>query len=101
MCIRDRLHGESHAAYQLLLDQSILTLPSTNTLRKITRKVNSQTGLSNTEYLRLRQSKLDQIQRHCILIIDEIYVSKRPEYAGGKIYGVTGNSEIATTLLCQ
>ena len=27
-------------------------------------------------------------------------MSKRPEYAGGKIYGVTGNSEIATTLLC-
>ena len=33
-------------------------------------------------------------------MIDEIYVSKRNEAAGGQIFGLTENSEVASTALC-
>lgn len=94
------LHSTSHAAYKLLLEQGILCLPSITTLKKITRKVNEQSGLTNTAYLKLRYSKLEQLQRHCLLMIDEVYVSKRVEYSGGKVYGLTDSCEVASTLLC-
>ena len=94
------IHAESHAAYMSLLNQNVLSLPSITTLKKITRKVNTERGLSNISYLRLRQSKLEEMQRHCLLMIDEIYIRKQPEYSGGRIYGLTDDSKVANTLLC-
>jgi len=80
----------SSAAYNVLLQENILSLPSVSTLKKITRKVDSATNVDNAAYLQLRVSKLQEYERTVILIIDEIYVSKRTEYAGGDVIGLTG-----------
>jgi len=68
------LHISSAAAYKVLL---VICLPSVSTL--VTRQVNStngnSNGLDNTGYLKLRVSKLSELQRNVLLIIDEIYVA--------------------------
>jgi len=94
------LHAASSAAYDVLLRQNVLCLPSTRTLAKITRQVNTSTGLDNTAYLKLRLSKLNNFQRTVLLIIDEIYIAKRVEYTAGKVEGLTADGAVATTLLC-
>ena len=43
---------------------------------------------------------MNQLQRTCNLIIDEIYVGKRVEYFGGKLEGLTAEGEVASTILC-
>lgn len=73
----------SPAAYNQLLNDSVLSLPSISTLRKVTRKVDQNTGLSNLSYLQLRCDKLNEFEKHVVLIMDEIYVAKRIEYASG------------------
>lgn len=94
------LYASSSSAYQHLLDQKVLCLPSVLTLRKITRRTSSQTGLDNAEYLKMRLSKLNHFETHVSLIMDEIYLGKRVEYSGGKIYGLVEDKEdVAQTAL--
>ena len=95
-----RLNAASAAAYNLLQDENILCLPSKSTLTKITRRLNSNSGLDNSAYLKLRVSKLNEFDRHVILMIDEIYIAKRVEYCGGELQGLTADGSVATTLLC-
>jgi len=94
------VHATSSAAYEVLLEQNVLCLPSVNTLSKVTRQVNSSNGLDNTAYLSLRISKLNAFQRNVLLIIDEIYIAKRVEYTGGEVQGLTADGSVASTLLC-
>jgi hypothetical protein len=94
------IHASSSAAYQVLLQQNVLCLPTPKTLSKVTRQVNSNTGLDNTAYLKLRASKLNAFQRSVILLIDEIYIAKRVEYSGGEVQGLTADGAVASTLLC-
>ena len=63
------IHATSAAAYQVLLDQKLLCLPSVSTLKKITRRLDSNNGLDNAAYLTLRASKLTEQQRTVVLII--------------------------------
>ena len=77
------VNAASPAAYNTLMEQNILCLPSAKTLGKVTKQLNSNTGLDNSSYLRLRISKLNEYERTVVLIIDEIYVAKRVEYSGG------------------
>ena len=52
-------------------------------------------------YLNLRTADLDNLERNMLLMIDEIYISKRTDYCGAQIYGLTYKGEdIATTMLC-
>ena len=39
-------------------------------------------NLDTAAYLNLRAAKLNELERTCVLIIDEIYVAKRIEYSG-------------------
>jgi len=87
-------------AYNVLLQENVLSLPSVATLKKITRKVDASTNVDDASYLQLRVSKLQEHERAVILIIDEIYVSKRIEYAGGDVVGLTPDGKVASTLLC-
>ena len=48
----------------------------------------------------MRCSQLNVFDRNVILMIDEIYVSKRIEAAGGQIFGLTEDCEVASTALC-
>ena len=95
-----RLHASSATAYKVLKNANVICLPSTTTLRKVTRRLNDNSGLSNTAYLKLRWSKLNQFDRNVLLMIDEIYVAKRVEYSNGEIIGLTPDGEVASTLLC-
>lgn len=92
------LYATSASAYRTLMDQNVLCLPSTMTLHKITRRFDSSD--SSNAYLKLRCSQLDQIHRNVVLLIDEIYIAKRVEYAHGDIIGLTNDNQVASTLLC-
>ena len=56
--------------------------------------------LNDERYLQMRYSQLNVFDRNIIVMIDEIYISKRIEAAGGHILGLTDNCEIASTALC-
>jgi len=94
------IYAASSAAYKTLLNSSVLSLPSVSTLKKVTKRLDTKTGLDNTAYLQLRIAKLTEYERTVVLIIDEIYVAKRVEYSGGDIRGLTADGSVASTLLC-
>ena len=94
------VQAASTASYNVILDENVLSLPSVNTLRKVSRRLNSSDGLDNRSYLKLRVSKLNQYQRNVLLMIDEIYIAKRVEYSRGEVQGLTPDGSVATTLLC-
>ena len=62
--------------------------------------LNQRTGINDFKYLSLRCSQLNSVDRNVILIIDEIYLSKRVETSGRQIFGLTKNCEVAATALC-
>ena len=92
--------ASSSAAYNVLLQANVVSLPSVATLKKITRRVDGATNVDNAAYLHLRVTQLQEHERTVLLIIDEIYVSKRIEYAGGDVIGLTADGKVASTLLC-
>ena len=94
------IHATSAAAYYTLLEQNVMCLPSVRTLKKISRRLSENDGLDNSAYLRLRASKLNEMERTVVLIIDEIYVAKRIEYSAGQVVGLTREGSVASTLLC-
>ena len=57
-------------------------------------------GLDDEKYLQMRYSQLNAFDRNIIVMIDEIYLSKRIEATGGHILGQTDYFEIASTALC-
>jgi len=81
------------------LFEKIFCLPSVSTLRKVTKRLNVNEGLNNTNYLKLRVAKLNKFQKNIVLMIDEIYVAKRVEYSG-EVQGLTPDCSVASTLLC-
>jgi hypothetical protein len=94
------IQATSAAAYATLQEQDVLCLPSVRTLKKISRRLNVNDGLDNSAYLRLRVSKLNELERAVILITDEIYVARRIEYSAGQVVGLTRDGTVASTLLC-
>ena len=90
----------SPRAYERLLEEDIVILPSTKTLKKLTMNLNSKTGLDDAQYLQLRFSQLNAFDRNILLMIDEIYLSRRVEASAGQILGLTDISQVATTALC-
>jgi len=94
------LHASSSAAYNVLLDENILCLPSTSTLKKVTRRLHASTTTDNSAYLKLRVSKLNAYEQDVLLIIDEIYVAKRVDCSGCEVIGLTADGNVASTLLC-
>jgi len=94
------ISAASSAAYSVLLNDNVLCLPSKSTLKKVTRRVDSNSGLDNKAYLKLRMSKLNAFETAVLLMIDEIYVAKRVEYSRGEVQGLTTEGSVASTLLC-
>ena len=94
------IYSSSPAAYDVLYEENVLCLPSTSTLKKVTRRVGGRQGLDNSAYLKMRALKLNEYQKNVLLIIDEIYVAKRVEYSGGEVQGLTTEGAVASTLLC-
>ena len=94
------IQAASSAAYTALRDEDVLCLPSTSTLRKITRRVNEDKGLDRSAYLTLRVSKVNEHERNVVLMIYEIYIAKRVECSGGEFKGLVAHGSVASTLLC-
>lgn len=94
------IYSTSTAAYKALLRQNTVILPSISTLKRVTKRLDSKSGLDNSEYISLRASKLNNFGMHIILMIDEIYLGKRVELSGGDIYGFTEDGVVAHTALC-
>ena len=92
------IFSTSPRAYERLLEEQVVLLPSTKTLKKITINLYSKTGLDE-QYLRLRFSQLNAVDRNVLLMIDEIYLSKRVEASGGQVLGLTDDCKIAATAL--
>ena len=94
------VHTTSPRAHERVIEEQVIILPSTKTLENITLNLNSKTGLDDEQYLRLRFSQLNAFDRNAIIMIDEIYLSKRIEASGGQLFELTENCQIATTALC-
>ena len=94
------IHATSPRAYERLLEEDILVLPSVKTLKKITMKLDRTTGLDDSQYLKIRFGQLNAFDTNILLMIDEIYLSKRVENSRGEIFGLTSDCEVATTALC-
>ena len=92
------IFATSRKAYVRLLEEEILALPSVKTLRNITLKLDSDVGLSDSQYLKMRLSKLSGYDANVLLLIDEIYLSKQVEAVGGKVFGLTDGCEIAAMI---
>ena len=80
------IFSTSPRAFERLLEEQVVLLPSTKTLKKITMNLNSKTGLDDEQYLRLRFSQLNAFDGNVLLMIDEICLSKRVEASGGKYW---------------
>ena len=65
-------------------------------------KLDKRIGLDDERYLQMRYSQLNALDRirNIIVMINEIYLSKRIKATGGHILGLTDNCEIASTALC-
>ena len=100
MIMSFRVCSASMVAYTALLEEKVLCLPSISTLKKITRRLNTDTGMDNSTYLRMRVSKLNEFEHKVVLMTDEIYITRRVEYSGGEVIGLTPDGSVATTLLC-
>ena len=59
-----------------------------------------RTGLVDSDYLNIRFSKLIFFDRNVLLIIDEIYLSKRVESSGGQVFGLTESCAAGLCGLC-
>ena len=97
MIISYLISAASTSAYDVLLNENMLSLPSRKTLSKVTKRLDGVDGLSNVSYLKLRAGQLSELQRNVVLIIDEIYVAKRVEFSGGLVQGLTADGEVAVS----
>ncbi len=90
----------SPALYQKLVKEQLFTLPSTKHLHKLMRPLKVDFGAnSSLAYLRTRAEKLEEREKMCLLLIDEIYNAQRVEYAGGKFFGSQEGGALSKTLL--
>ena len=97
MIISYLISAASTSAYDVLLNENVLSLLSRKTLLKVTKRLDGVDGLSNVSYLKLRAGQLSELQRNVVLIIDEIYVAKRVEFSGGLVQGLTADGEVAVS----
>ena len=89
--------SHSRSLYSLL--RKHLVLPSISTLQRIT---NVTRSTPDNVLFKSFFSSLEERQRFCILIIDEVYVKAAVTYRGGTVYGYADDNqrEKATTILC-
>lgn len=81
--------------YKIL--QQLFMLPSITTLNRLSKNVPST---AHDSYLKLRCQHLKEMERTCILMIDEVYTAEKLEIsASGQIVGLTDDNEAAKTVL--
>ena len=73
-------------------------LPSISTLTRLTSKVSN---IGDSSFVRSVFHSLNDEQKNCILLIDEVYVKPLLSYHGGKLFGnsVSDNTPLGKTVL--
>ena len=91
-----RYYATSKSCYEKF--RADYKLPSVRTLRKLTSK---DSKLNDKEFASNIFSNLDEKQRKCIVLVDEVYVKPSLQCHGGHIFGkVANNSDaLANTIL--
>ena len=91
----------SPAAYNQILNDDVVTLPSTRHLRRITSALNADLNLSESsiQYLKVRKEKLSEKDLHVSLLLDEVHCKAKVQYMNGKFYGLE-NGTLTKSLLC-
>ena len=79
----------SSGLYRNILEDGVLSLPSTGHLEHLSKALTMETGLteSTISYLTARTKDLDEKERLCMLLIDKVHVTQRPEFFNGKLTG--------------
>ena len=90
-CLSWHSHGPS--CYRSILDDDVLTLPSTRTLRRLCQNFDTSDESSMMSYLRQRRSELNDFEAVVSLMFDEVYVNQRPEYSNGKFIGLSDDGK--------
>jgi hypothetical protein len=89
----------STSCYQAILDSKMLALPSSSSLRRLTKSFqpNDNTMLS---YLQIRRSKLNEYEARVSLAFDEVYIYQKPEFQHSRFTGLTDDGKsVASTVL--
>ena len=95
------VHAAGPSSYKELLNRNILSLPSCKTLRKLSAPWKVEAAEFDETYFTIRTRQLSAFEQHCILIIDEIYVSRKLRMCSGQIAGIAfDNAAVANTILC-
>ena len=91
-----RHYGTSKLCYEKFRTDD--KLQSVRTLRKLTSKVSK---LNDKEFVSNIFPNLDEKQRKCIVLVDEVYVKPSLQYHGGHIFGKAANNPdaLANTVL--
>ena len=86
----------SRSLYQRLRDD--YELPSVTTLTRLTSKVSA---MNDREFLGEIFSNIEDRQKHCVLLIDEVYVKPSLLFHGGTVFGKAVNKpdHLANTVL--
>ena len=87
--------------YERLYTSTMLCLPHSKTLRRLTSALQVKVGLESgtMAYLGMRVEKLEPRERIVNLAMDEVYTAQSMELAGGRVYGETAGM-ITKTLFC-
>ena len=78
--------------FQQIREEGVLTFPSQRYIQKLSSAISMDTGLTKQtlKYLEARAAKLNEREKIGVLLIDEVYVSKKCEFtrSNGRIYGM-------------
>ena len=91
-----KYYATSRSCYEKL--RKDYKLPSTKTLRNLTSKVSK---IQDEKFVTGIFSSIEERQRSCIILVDEVYVKPSLQYHGGHVFGKAENNPdaLANTLL--
>lgn len=86
------------AAYVMMRDANVLTLPHPSHLKRISGDLKSEAGVSKDQvsYLTTKFKNMEEYERTVNVLFDEIHTVPTVNYTGGKIVGMAPNNEGAT-----
>jgi hypothetical protein len=92
LCFAYILYIKSPACYIFIRKSNLLSLLHPNTLRNLTSPLSMSTEtVSYTQYLKLKASKLNDLDRIVAVQMDEIHVKSAITYYGGQLLGHAAN----------
>ena len=92
----------SPALYKQIKSESLLTLPTSKYVRRLSSGLNVEAGYEVSDEtradLQAKKNKLSEKDAIVAILMDEVYVQKSAQYANGKFYGMENNAVVKTLL---